>query len=87
MKSKWKIGLLILLVIFIISMPVFGRGGATATKEPIKVGAIFSVTGPVSFLGAPEGNTAVMLVERINAAGGVDGHPIELIIKDDQAGA
>ena len=29
--------------------------------EPIRIGAIFSVTGPASFLGEPERDTAKML--------------------------
>jgi len=49
---------------------------------PIKVGAIFSVTGPASFLGAPEEKTAKMLCERINQSGGINGVKIELIVKD-----
>ena len=48
----------------------------------IKVGAILAVTGPASFLGAPEAKTLEMLVEDINAKGGVNGNKIELIIKD-----
>ncbi|MGA2241167.1 MAG: ABC transporter substrate-binding protein [Verrucomicrobiota bacterium] len=48
----------------------------------IKIGAIFSVTGPASFLGAPEAKTAQMLVDKINARGGVLGRKLELIIKD-----
>jgi branched-chain amino acid transport system substrate-binding protein len=55
---------------------------ATAPKAPIKVGALFSITGPASFLGAPEEKTAQMLVEKINAAGGIDGAKLELVIKD-----
>jgi branched-chain amino acid transport system substrate-binding protein len=51
-------------------------------QPPIKVGAIFSITGGASFLGAPEQKTAEMLVEKINSSGGVDGRKIELIIKD-----
>ncbi len=55
----------------------------TATKGPaVKVGAIFSITGPASFLGAPEAKTAEMLVANINAAGGINGSPIQLLIKD-----
>lgn len=53
--------------------------------ETIKVGAIFAVTGPASFLGAPEAKTAEMLLEQINAKGGINGDKIELIIKDSQA--
>ena len=55
------------------------RGGNLA---PIKVGAIFSITGPASFLGAPESKTLEMFAEKINQSGGVLGHKIELIIKD-----
>jgi branched-chain amino acid transport system substrate-binding protein len=51
---------------------------------PIKVGCIFSVTGPASYLGAPEKKTVEMLVEKINAAGGVLGRPIQLITKDSE---
>lgn len=50
--------------------------------EVIKIGAIFAETGPASFLGAPEAKTARMLVEKINAEGGIDGKQIELIVKD-----
>ncbi len=53
-----------------------------AAKEPLKVGALLAVTGPASFLGAPEARTLEMLVEDLNAKGGVDGHRIELIVKD-----
>lgn len=51
----------------------------------IKIGAIFAVTGGASFLGAPEAKTAEMVVEGINANGGVNGMQIELIIKDSAA--
>jgi branched-chain amino acid transport system substrate-binding protein len=54
----------------------------TAEAQPVKVGAILAVTGPASFLGAPEAKTAEMFVSKINEAGGIDGHKIQLIIKD-----
>jgi branched-chain amino acid transport system substrate-binding protein len=53
--------------------------------ETIKVGAILAVTGPASFLGAPEAKTLEMLTEELNAKGGIGGKKIELIIKDSQA--
>jgi branched-chain amino acid transport system substrate-binding protein len=55
---------------------------AAEDTQPIKIGAIFSVTGPASFLGAPEAKTAKMFVDKINASGGVLGQKLELIIKD-----
>ena len=51
----------------------------------IKVGAILAVTGPASFLGAPEAKTLEMLVEDINAKGGINGKKVELVIKDSGA--
>jgi branched-chain amino acid transport system substrate-binding protein len=57
-------------------------GSAADETKPIKIGAIFSVTGPASFLGAPEAKTAQMLVDKLNASGGVLGQKLELIIKD-----
>ncbi len=52
--------------------------------DTIKIGAIFSVTGPASFLGEPEKNTALMLAEEINKNGGVLGKQIEVIVYDDE---
>jgi branched-chain amino acid transport system substrate-binding protein len=54
----------------------------SALAGTIKVGAIFAVTGPASFLGGPEARSAEMVVEQINKAGGINGDTIELIIKD-----
>ena len=48
----------------------------------IKVGAIFAVTGPASFLGGPEARSAAMAVARINREGGINGEQVELIVKD-----
>ncbi|MBP7738912.1 MAG: ABC transporter substrate-binding protein, partial [Spirochaetes bacterium] len=50
--------------------------------ETIKIGAIFAVTGPASFLGAPEAKTAQMMIDDINNNGGIGGKQLKLIIKD-----
>lgn len=51
---------------------------------PIRIGALFSVTGPASFLGEPEKNTLEMLVKQANAKGGINGHKLELVVYDTQ---
>jgi branched-chain amino acid transport system substrate-binding protein len=66
-------------------MAVFLAGATAQAAEPIKIGAILSVTGPASFLGAPEARTLEMLVAETNQKGGVLGHKIELIVKDSGA--
>ena len=53
-------------------------------ESTYKIGGIFSSTGRASFLGDPEKKTMEMLVDEINAAGGIDGHPLEAIIYDSE---
>jgi len=61
----------------------FIAGGSAMAQEPIRIGAFLSVTGPASFLGDPEQKTLEMLIERINADGGVLGRKLQLISYDD----
>ncbi len=51
--------------------------------EPIKIGAIFSVTGLSAPLGVPEKACAQMIEKQVNDGGGVSGRPIKIIIEDD----
>jgi branched-chain amino acid transport system substrate-binding protein len=53
--------------------------------DTVKIGAILAVTGPASFLGAPEAKTLEMMVDEMNKKGGLKGKKIELIIKDSGA--
>jgi branched-chain amino acid transport system substrate-binding protein len=53
--------------------------------EPIVLGAIVSATGPASFLGEPEKNTFALLEEEINAAGGLLGRPVRVVVYDDES--
>jgi len=62
--------------------------GAAALAAParaadaIQVGALLAVTGPASFLGAPEARTLELLVEDLNARGGIGGRRLQLVVKD-----
>jgi branched-chain amino acid transport system substrate-binding protein len=61
--------------------------GAALAAAPIRIGALFSVTGPASFLGEPEKNTLELLVKEFNDKGGVKGSKIELFVYDTQGDA
>ncbi|MEZ4529213.1 MAG: ABC transporter substrate-binding protein [Desulfobacterales bacterium] len=52
--------------------------------ETYKIGGIFAVTGPASFLGDPEKRSMEMVVEAINAKGGIDGRMLEAVIYDTE---
>jgi len=64
-----------------LALAASSQAGAQG-KEPLRIGALLAVTGPASFLGAPEARTLEMLVEDLNAKGGVDGRRVELVLKD-----
>ncbi len=72
-----------LIAVLIGCMTVLHTGMALAAGT-VRIGALFSVTGPASFLGEPEKNTLEMLVKNINEKGGIKGTKIELIIYDTQ---
>jgi branched-chain amino acid transport system substrate-binding protein len=58
--------------------------GPAPKSQPYLVGGIFSITGPASYLGEPERNSMEMVAEAVNAKGGVKGHPLKLVIYDDE---
>ena len=53
-------------------------------KEPYKIGGIFAITGPSSFLGDPEKKSMEMIIDELNAKGGIDGHPLQAVIYDTE---
>ncbi len=61
--------------------------GNSWSQETIKIGGLFAVTGPPSFLGEPERNTANMVVDQINKAGGIKGRKLKLVYYDTQGDA
>jgi branched-chain amino acid transport system substrate-binding protein len=53
-----------------------------ATTDPIKVGLIADQTGPLSFVGLANSNVARMVVDDLNAQGGLLGRQLELHVED-----
>ena len=67
---------------FLSIMMLLCSASAALAAAPIKIGALFAVTGPASFLGEPEKNTLELLVKEANARGGINGSKIELVVYD-----
>ena len=80
--------LLVLAGLLIAGLMLTGCGQTASTsdngKEPYKIGAVFDSSGSSSSLGVPERDTAQMVVDEINKNGGINGHPIELIMLDSK---
>ena len=70
-----------------ITILACGSIGGGASDEPFRIGVMESVTGP----GETYGNVAVqakqMAVDEINAAGGINGRMLELIVEDEKCNA
>jgi branched-chain amino acid transport system substrate-binding protein len=56
-------------------------------KEPYKLGFVAGLTGKVADLGVAGRNGAQLAVEECNAAGGIKGQQIELIVRNDEQNA
>ncbi len=57
---------------------------AAWAEDPYVVGVAGAVTGPAAGSQAPVVEMMRIYVDRLNAKGGVNGHPIKLIIEDDR---
>lgn len=58
--------------------------GAAATKTPYVVGFVNHLTGPAAVYGQSMKLGTELAVSQINARGGIDGHRLQVIYKDDQ---
>jgi branched-chain amino acid transport system substrate-binding protein len=63
---------------------LLARTGALAS-EPVRIGFFMSMTGRDASFGEASLNGARLAVDTLNAAGGVLGRPIELVVEDDRS--
>lgn len=76
-----------LIILAIAIVMLFGASGLDSAVvaqdgEPIKIGALFDLTGPTSDVGQFYAPGIVAHVEWVNANGGIEGRPIELLSQD-----
>ena len=56
----------------------------TSAGQAIKVGVITDQTGPLSFMGIANANVAKMVIDDINAQGGLLGRQVDLYLEDSE---
>lgn len=61
---------------------VIGCAAAAASAQPIRIGWLSSLTGPLSSAAVAENQGVQFAVDEINKAGGILGRPIELLTRD-----
>ncbi len=79
---KGRLGIAVTL--FAITALLGGAFVANAA-EPYRIGAAFALTGPAAVIGDPSAKIAEMLLDEINAAGGINGHQVEMITYDTES--
>jgi len=85
--SKKFLTLISVLLIFTMVITACGDTGTSAKEETIKIGWIGSLTGDQAVWGTCESNTVKMLIEEVNANGGLLGKQVEGIYYDTKGDA
>lgn len=91
MRLRFIVGVTVSVAALVLSGCGAGTGEAQASGngvaegEPIRIGAVLSLTGAVAAFGVPERAAAEVAVDYVNENGGVDGREIELVVADDMS--
>ena len=81
MKKTKKL-LAIIMVAAMVLVCFTGCGKDKGSSDSIKIGLIFSLTGGTAITEECMYNSAVLAIEEINEAGGINGKKIEYVVKD-----
>jgi len=83
-----KTNLLVLGIIFVLVVVAFALvNNNPKSTESIKIGYIGAFTGDMAAMGLGEQKAAMLAVDEINKAGGINGRPIEMIYEDSKCNA
>ncbi|MES2216003.1 MAG: ABC transporter substrate-binding protein [Patescibacteria group bacterium] len=82
MNKKIIWGVIVIVVLIIIAIVV-----KKPASEAVKIGAIYTLTGPIASYGEFQKQSAETAVKEINDAGGINGKPVELLIEDSASDA
>ena len=70
----------IFIILFIICLVAIS--GCTKKKEPIKIGAVLTMTGSGAHIGEEVRDGLNLAIEEVNARGGINGREVELVLED-----
>lgn len=84
-----KVGKQIAVVVCLLATVLFlGQWNDSFTlaadkAAPIKIGVVYSSSGSQAHTGLQEANVIKMIVDEVNAKGGIKGHPLQAILEND----
>jgi branched-chain amino acid transport system substrate-binding protein len=71
--------------VLFVSLLILTAPAPARAADPYELNVILSLTGPGSFLGKNEQSAFLLLEDRTNKAGGINGRPIHFVVSDDQS--
>lgn len=71
-----------LIAVIFLSSPLAAPARAA---DPIRIGIVYSITGPAGFIGSAQRDSVIAVVDEVNRQGGLlGGRKIELFVEDDR---
>ena len=80
-----KLFILFTVVLSLIICTGLYMSPSALAKEPVEIGVIFGLTGPIGPHGQESLHAVELAVEEINKSGGVLGRPIKLLVEDSES--
>ncbi len=88
MRRPFRRRLLVLGLLTVLALTLQGCGeDASESSEPFRIGVMESLTGAGETYGTVASQAKQMALDEINAAGGVNGRPLEFIVEDSKCNA
>lgn len=86
-RSPFAAGLIPLLVVLALTLLACTPADEEQQAGPFTIGVMESLTGPGETYGTVASQAKQMAADEINAAGGIDGRPLEFVIEDSKCAA
>ena len=87
LSSKARSAALVILPILALSVLACGILDDGQQADPFRIGVMESLTGPGETYGTVANQAKQMAADEINAAGGINGRMLELVVEDSKCGA
>ncbi len=79
----WLLGSVVL--VCFLAMPCSVSTVSAQKRTSLRLGVNLDTTGYAAWLGEPELRAVQLFAEQLNARGGIDGHPLELVVYDNES--
>jgi len=80
--NKTLTWVIVIVIVIVGGYYLFFNKKEEVLGEPIKIGGVYILSGPVAAYGEIQMHASQMAIDEINASGGINGRPLELVVED-----